>query len=342
MRYPNTGFFYFGKSLAESLIKENRGELDISLYTHSSVSRKLLPTSTRLINKSLYHKLIFPYKFDLTHFSDQYCHPKPWLVKGKKIITIHDLNPIFELESNPTKQKRYIKKMQRYVRIFDHIVTISNYVAEQIIYYFPESKEKISVIYNGADKLLPVESGYVPLYQPSRPFLFTIGILSPRKNFHVLPALLENNNVELVIAGIINEGYKEKIIDEAQKFNCVDRVKIIGTITDNDRAFYYQNCEAFLFPSLAEGFGLPVIEAMHFGKPVFLSRLTSLPEIGGEEAFYFESFEAIKMQEVFERGIHKVKDPQEETSICKHAETFQWSRTAAQYLDLYAEVLKAK
>lgn len=339
MRYPNTGFFYFGKSLAQALADENNGDLDITLYTHPSVSRDLLPRNVNLINKTLLHKVLFPYKFNLTHFSDQYCHPDPYLVRGKKILTIHDINPLFELEGNPAKQLRYIRRMQRYIRIFDHIVAISNYVAAQIIQYFPEAERKISVIYNGADRLPMAKVEYEPVYIPSVPFLFTIGILSPRKNFHVLPALLENNNLELIIAGIVKDDYKALILEQAMIYKCLDRVKIIGTINDTDKAFYYQNCEALVFPSIAEGFGLPVIEAMHFGKPVFLSRLSSLPEIGGDEAFYFDTFEGEKMQEVLRRGLEIYRNtPDKKKALEQRASMFSWNRAASKYLELYKAI----
>ena len=339
MRYPNTGFFYFGKSLSQALAQQNEGELDFSFYTHPSVSRDILPANVKLINKALLHKFFFPYKFNLSHFSDQYCHPDPFLVRGKKILTIHDINPYFELAHKPAKQRRYINKIKRYIRHFDHLVAISEFVKKQVLEYFPEAQGKISVIYNGADKLPGVDISYAPVYKPEIPFLFTIGVLSPRKNFHVLPRLLEKNNFELIIAGIVRQDYKELILEEAKRFNCEDRVKIIGTINDKDKAWYYQNCTAFVFPSLAEGFGLPVIEAMHFGKPVFLSRLTSLPEIGGDEAFYFDGFEPQHMQGVLNEGLQASETASKSFVLKNRAESFSWNSTADEYLKLYKRIL---
>ena len=83
---------------------------------------------------------------------------------------------------------------------------------------------------------------------------------------------------------------------------------------------------------------MPVIEAMHFGKPVFLSRLTSLPEIGGEEAFYFESFEAGHMQEIFEKGM-AVFTSQKAGRLKKRSRAFNWDKTASDYLNLYQYLL---
>lgn len=339
MRYPNTGFFFFGKSLSKTLIEENNFGFDFSFYSYKSVPRSLYPEGVRIINKSVLHKLFFPHKFDLVHFSDQYCKPHPALVKGKKILTIHDINPYYDRINKPAKLARYVNRMNSYIRNCDRVVAISNFVASEIERCFPISKGKISVIYNGADKLhLPED--HLPQFKPSSRFLFTIGMVSPKKNFHVLPCLLENNDLELIIAGIIKDEYNSKIMEEAKKYNCEARVKIIGTISDLDKAWYYKNCYAFMFPSLAEGFGLPVIEAMHFGKPVFLSNLTSLPEIGGKDAFYFESFEKDEMNLVFKKGMTEYQNSVDfQKAIKNHADIFNWKNAANRYLTLYRSLL---
>jgi glycosyltransferase involved in cell wall biosynthesis len=163
-------------------------------------------------------------------------------------------------------------------------------------------------------------------------------MLTAKKNFQVLPALLNGNDMELVIAGIESD-YKEKIITEAEKYGCAGRVKITGPISDADKAWYYKNCEAFVFPSLAEGFGLPVIEAMHFGKPVFLSRYTSLPEVGGDAAWYFDSFDGKAMQNTLLNGLREFHDKKLSAVIQQHAIKFNWEHTAKQYLALYQKSL---
>jgi glycosyltransferase involved in cell wall biosynthesis len=90
---------------------------------------------------------------------------------------------------------------------------------------------------------------------------------------------------------------------------------------------------------LAEGFGLPVIEAMYFGKPVFLAKLTSLPEIGGEEAFYFQSFDPKHMQEVLKNGLNASKSTSKSSALKRRAEKFSWKSTAKEYLKLYKNIL---
>ncbi|MBT8296628.1 MAG: glycosyltransferase, partial [Gramella sp.] len=97
----------------------------------------------------------------------------------------------------------------------------------------------------------------------------------------------------------------------------------------------------FVFTSLFEGFGLPPIEAMAYGKPVFLANQTSLPEIGGSEAFYWDKFDPDYMVEVFEKGMNAFDNNkvsyQEKLKV--RANSFNWDHTATEYLELYSRVL---
>lgn len=338
LKRATSGFFFFERSLGEELIRQNNNRFEISGYVHP----KSIHTFQKIggtIFKSLLHKVFFSKynQFKLVHFTNQYCKLKPYRVKAKKILTIHDMNPVHEKNRSPYRHDKYLRRLGGYIDACDKIVTISHFVANDIIQYYPQAAGKLTVIYNGADKLT-VTDDHIPAYRPQKKFLFTIGSLSAKKNFHVLPALLQNNDYELIVAGKIT-GYQEKIMEQAIKYNCAHRVIIPGLISDEDKAWYYKNCEAFAFPSIAEGFGLPVIEAMHFGKPVFLSKHTSLPEIGGHAAWYFNDFEADTMQEVFAKGMHEYYEKKLAASIMAHAAQFDWEITAKQYLKLYQECL---
>lgn len=121
-----------------------------------------------------------------------------------------------------------------------------------------------------------------------------------------------------------------------------DRIFIPGKIDDLEKQYYLQNCEAFVFPSLREGFGIPPIEAMRFGKPVFISNNTSLPEIGGEHSFYWDHYEPRYMAKVLEDGLKKYHTEFEFYNqwYIKRAQSFSWNSTAKLYLEVYRSLLQ--
>ena len=114
-----------------------------------------------------------------------------------------------------------------------------------------------------------------------------------------------------------------------------DNVRLLGSISENEKSWYYRNCYAFALPSMAEGFGLPVTEAMSVGKPLFLSNRTALPEIGSNVAFYFKDFSASHMQNVFQEGMRDYEEHQMQKAIIERGETFCWDKAADQYLEVY-------
>jgi glycosyltransferase involved in cell wall biosynthesis len=148
--------------------------------------------------------------------------------------------------------------------------------------------------------------------------------------------LLVGNDRLLVIGGITaSESYKQEIISIAIKYGVEKRLVFTGPVSENDKQWYMKNCEAFLFPSLTEGFGAPVVEAMYFGVPIFLSRLTSLPEIGGDVCYYFPSFDKDAMQQTLKEGLQHYKNSNAVEKIKKRAAMFSWPNAATEYLDIY-------
>jgi glycosyltransferase involved in cell wall biosynthesis len=115
-----------------------------------------------------------------------------------------------------------------------------------------------------------------------------------------------------------------------------------GEVSDADRQWLDEHCEALLFPSLTEGFGLPVLEALQCGRPVFISRLTCLPEVGVDLRFYRDSFSPEHMQQVLRTGLAAVHaDPGYAERARAHAARFSWERAVQDYLAVYDMVLAA-
>jgi glycosyltransferase involved in cell wall biosynthesis len=169
----------------------------------------------------------------------------------------------------------------------------------------------------------------------------TVGNSLPHKNFHVLLDLVERlPDARLVIAGKKATPYGEFLDREVARRGLGDRVVMPGEVTDGDRQWLYEHCEGFLFPSLTEGFGLPVLEAMQCGRPVFLSRGTSLPEVAGSQGFYFDSYAPAEMAAVIRAGLERFHaDRDAGDRLRRHAAGFSWQATAAGYARVYERVL---
>jgi glycosyltransferase involved in cell wall biosynthesis len=139
-----------------------------------------------------------------------------------------------------------------------------------------------------------------------------------------------------VIAGKKTTPDGEYLEREVSSRGLGDRVILPGEVSDADRQWLYERCEAFLFPSLTEGFGFPVLEAMQCGRPVFLSRLTSLPEVAGELGFYLDAHEPEAILHRYHEGLAVFRaDPTMPARLRAHAAAFSWAATARGYAAVY-------
>lgn len=338
MRYPNTGLYVFGKEIVASLQYESlqRGKRLIVYSRKKNIKDWGINIERKKVFTSLHKRILTTSReVGLWHSPFQISHYFP--SEKKVLLTVHDLNFLYELDQEA--QEIELKKLQKRIDRAIHIVAISQYVKNDIQKHLNVAGKDISVIYNGCS--LFKGKSQAPTFKPKGKFLFSVGTILPKKNFHVLPCLLQNNDYELILAGLHNNEYEQKIREEAKRYGVDDRVKIIGPIPEGEKHWYYENCDAFLFPSIAEGFGLPVVEAMYYQKPIFLSLHTCLPEIGSKYAFYFNrEFDRELMQKEFKNGIEAFH----KGSICpqamrEHALSFSWENAAKQYWDIYEKLL---
>ena len=196
----------------------------------------------------------------------------------------------------------------------------------------------LEVILNGAHSLVGEPQEPLPGWggKSDRPFLFHLSRMNPSKNPQAVLALAERwPEMHFVLCGPANDHSRE--LSARTK---LPNVEFHLGISDAQKTWAYAHCAGFLFPSLTEGFGLPPIEAMHFGKPCFLARRTCLPEIGGSAADYFDDFDPTTMQQVVQRGLARMAEPGRADAIRQHAAQFNWDRAADEYLALYARLLK--
>ena len=258
-----------------------------------------------------------------------------------RVETVHDLN--FLHTKDEAKADRYRRRLQRRLERVDTVIAITHHVAGDIRTQLPALDTPLQVIHNGATDLsraprAPVEG--VQVEAGARRYLLHVSRLAPTKNIDALLDLAAAwPEQPLVLAGArsdYTDGVARSIAERGLR-----NVTLRLDISEAQKAWLYAHCGGFVFPSLAEGFGLPPIEAMYFGKPVFLSRLTSLPEVGGPVAHYFDSFEGSAMRRVIESALASHTRGNAE-AIMAHARRFDWKRCADAHIALYLKLLAAQ
>ncbi|WP_336836879.1 glycosyltransferase family 1 protein [Sphingobacterium siyangense] len=336
MKYKYNGLYYFCYHLGHELMKLDRDN-ELHFYYNNKTPQEF-GLKAQYIKQYSYEKFHMPtFKgYDVWHSSFQLSNYFPRNKKIKVVSTIHDLNFLRE-EQELYIIKRFLKKIQKNIDRADDIVAISNYVKKDIVENCNLRGKEIQVIYNGNNI---DESKIVTTMHQEKcvdNFIFTIGTINKKKNLHILPYLLLGNKLKLIISGAINEpDYQKKILQIACEIGVQDRLILTGPITEEQKYRYLKECSLFVFPSITEGFGLPVIEAMAFGKKVLLSKHTCLPEIGGDRAFYLDSDEEEFMEYFGRNRIEELIDSQiDELSIINWAKNFTWEKSAKSYWDLY-------
>lgn len=335
-KHPHSGLYHFCRSLGLELVKQADAARDSLNFYVPRTQIGFLGDRPHYAIQRDWHRLYQPStgRYDVWHCTSQTSRYYPRNRRTRMLLTIHDLNFLVERDEQPRKIEKYLRRVQAHVDRAQHIVCVSEFTRRTVAAHVDTGSTPVDVVYNGCNvnEFPDFDS---PIHRPSRPFLFAIGTVYPKKNFHTLPPLLVGNDYELVIAGVIDPGYGARIEAAARAHGVTERVKLIGPVREVDKHWYYRNCRAFVFPSIAEGFGLPAIEAMYYGKPAFLARRTSLPEIGGDQAYYFDDFEPRAMRAVLEQSLSAYDRTQPGDRIRQRALRFSWPEAAAAYLRIY-------
>jgi len=274
-------------------------------------------------------------RFALWHTLHQHNRLRAPLGTARRVETVHDLNFLHTKAGG--KLARYRERTRRRLQRADATIAITHYVAQDINTELQPLRHAPRVIHNGATDLSAAPQVAVPALSGT-PFLLHVSRLAPTKNIAALLDLAAAwPQQRLVLAGgssPYSDAVQQMIVQRG-----LSNIVLKLDISEAEKAWLYAHCQGFLFPSLAEGFGLPPIEAMHFGKPVFLSRLTSLPEVGGAVAHYFDSFDGSMMRSVVAAGLLADGAPGRAEALRAHARQFSWQRCAAQHVALYLELL---
>ena len=338
-----TGFGHFNYWMLKSL-SEAQSEFEFTAYALRRSPFKDFADKVKFKRYYSLHRhkpLRIRTRYDIWHSLNQNTKVEPYH-DPPYLMTLHDVNFMEQDPVGGAKRKNF-KLLKEKINRSDTIVYISEFAKRSANKYFdiPSSIPQ-QVIYNGnpVSAIAPVHSTKPPAL--NKPFLLSLGQFRDTKNFHSLVGMLSNlKDYQLVLAGDNETLYGNAVKEEIRKHGMEKRVILTGRITELEKHFYLQNCEAFLFPSLCEGFGMPPIEAMAYGKPVFLANRTSLPEIGGDFAFYWDTNDPTSMAEVFREGmnIYQNNNTLYSLELKKRAEFFDWKKTASEYLQVYRSLL---
>lgn len=285
--------------------------------------------------------------FQLFHptFYDDYF--LPWLGGRPYVATLYDCTPemfpsLFRVQGlyGRLVTGRWIKNRSRLFERAARVIAISHNTKADAIRFFGIEPDKIDVVYLGASNFPP--SSAATSSPVEEPYVAFVGSRWGYKNFpafvHALrPLLLKDRILRVLCAGGGPFSVEEKNL--FRSLDCSDRY-IQKDFEDKDLGRCYRNATAFVFPSLYEGFGLPIVEAFSVGCPCIVSRTSCFPEIAGGAAEYFDPVDIPSMTEAIGRVIY---DPQRRQELVNRgyarAQLYCWDKTAVETFDVYKRAL---
>ncbi len=264
----------------------------------------------------------------------------------KQIITVHDIISIRFTEAYP-KMKYYFRHFVPYLlKSSDAIICVSEFTKKEMFaHYNIQPNKPVYVIHEGYDKknFYPREKGFVKKQYGLEKYIFYVGDMRAHKNLEkAIEAFhrLNRKDIKFVIAGKKDPRFYPVHEEKVKKLSLQERVFFLDYVPQEYLPNLYSEAEAFIFPSLYEGFGLPPLEAMACGCPVITSNAASLPEVCGNAASYVDPYNIESITEGI-NNIIKDKALQESLRIkgLERAKLFSWEKSAREHLNVFEDVL---
>jgi len=299
--------------------------------------------------QTIFLQLINIYNLDIFHSP----HPNmPYLYSKKFILTLHDLTMLHHKTGRASTYsyplyflKWFVFKISLYFAVSRafKIVTVSNYVKDQIVKTFKIPPDKVEVIYNGVSDTIYEEKDPLVIdkvlhnFGIDKKYLFYVGNAYPHKNLEnlILAFELFNKKQEffLILAGKEDFFYSRL----KKEYGKIQNVKFLGSCTDSDLRSLYSSCELFVYPSISEGFGIQIIEALKCGCKIACSKNTVFPEIAGEFAIYFDPFSVSDIQEKLTKSLNITKKEFFKNYEENFLDKYSWKISAQKHLELYEQ-----
>ncbi len=288
---------------------------------------------------------------DLYHSPDFTLPPTP---KIPTVLTVHDLSFVRDPESAAPGLRTYLNTVvPRSVSRATHILADSQATKDDLIDLYNTPADKVTVLYSGVGtEFVPVaDSATLSAVRAkygigAEPYIFSISTLQPRKNyqrliqaFDIAMQQLQNTEIKLVLAGGKGWLYDE-IFAEVERRNLQSRVIFPGFVDDEDLAALYSGAEVMAYPSLYEGFGLPMLEAMACHTPVLTSTVSCLPEVAGDAAVCVDPYDLDAMAAGL---IDTLENTALRTDLVakgiRRASEFTWAKSAENLNQVYRKLL---
>lgn len=288
---------------------------------------------------------IFKENVDITHFFNYIVPPK---VKGKVILSLYDMAYLkFPETLDPKNLKRILAGIDYSIRRSDHIITISENSKKEILEHFNIPQNKISIVSPATsipENIIFTDEIYSKFNIINDEFILYMGNLEPRKNIpRLIQAFYElktkyNFSKKLVITGAKSWLY-ESIFETVRNLNLQEDIIFTGFVSEKEKFSLYKATSLFVYPSLYEGFGIPILEAMSVGTPVVCSNTSSMPEVGGEAAFYINPLDVNDIA----NGINTVlSNPFLQDSMIQKGyeqiKKFSWDESAKKLEQIYLNI----
>jgi glycosyltransferase involved in cell wall biosynthesis len=268
------------------------------------------------------------------------------------VVTIHDASPQYYQKSLPSYEPSLVLNLRAILakwaaRTATQIVADSEFGRSEILRTAGVSRDKVAVVYLGSTEARGGLTEPLEVFKRfgiSKPYILAVGRVQKHKNFDRLVRALAaakkamNFPHQLVIAGHAGTGQAD-IETTIRSDGARDYVRLTGFLQDTELATLYKEADVFAMPSLYEGFGLPVLEAMRAGVPVIASAVCSLPEVSGNAALFCDPWdEASICKALCEIILNKERAMELARKGRVHAGTFTWERTAAEMLEIFRAV----
>lgn len=334
---------------ATQLIENSSQECDLFLYAPSKIKTDFSGKNIKKKNLRMPRVNSWAIKFWESNMLpwacehdkiDVFCGMRFWAPKKgcfKKVVTIHDVafKKIKGLVPQQT-EKKYDEMICSSLDSVDHFITVSHASKEDFCSLYQVPEDKVSVVYNGYDKFYskePYEHTIQKVrnkFKLNKDYYLFVGTIEPRKNLIALLHAFEESktDLELVIAGGLGWEYSD-FMRAYEQSPVKNKIKFTGYVTKDELSVLYRSAAAFVFPSLYEGFGIPVLEAMSTGLPVLCANNSSLGELFADSSVQVDANDIKSIASGLNEVLLRKKELSTK-SIAK-AKEFSWQKSVNEY-----------